>query len=173
MDLKVYEKERNPELLAGAAEQLPYCPVFSSDIRRVLSPAFMTDAIIDVNAVILREWCGSNNVKFYSLLWRQASSFIGQTDYEVGAADAAINIQRSARSAAACTATQYGMVINIQQQRWISAVVDVVDHKVNIYDSYPGLEITNAAIPTVLSRLKLFGRIMRDTDCRADEGRPR
>ena len=172
MDLKVDEEVLNPELLAGAAEQLPYCPVFSSDIRRALAPAFMTDAIIDGNVVILREWCGSNNVKFYPLLCQQASSFIGQTDYEVCAADAAINIKRIARSAAACTATQYGMVINIKQQHWISAVVDVVDHKVNIYDSLPGLEITNAAMPTVLSRLKLFGRIMRDTDGRSDEGRP-
>jgi len=64
------------------------------------------------------------------------------------------------------------MVINIKQQHWISAVVDVVDQEVNIYDSFPGLAITNAAMPTVLSRLKLFGRIMHDTDGRADEGRP-
>ena len=172
MDLKVDEEVLNPETLAGAAEKLPYCPVFSSDIRRALSPTFMTDAIIDGNAVILREWCGSNNSTFYPLLCQQASSFIGQTDYDVGAADATINIKRIARSAAACTATQYGMVINIKQRHWISAVVDVVDHKVNIYDSLPGLEITNAAMPTVLNRLKLFGRMMRDTDGRANEGRP-
>jgi len=80
MDLKVEEEVLNPESFAGAAEQLPYCPVFSSDSRRALSPAFMTYAIIDGNAVILREWCGSNNIKFYPLLCQQASSFIGETD---------------------------------------------------------------------------------------------
>ena len=172
LDTPVSEEVFKPFTPVGALEQLPYCPVFSSDLRNALMEEFMTDAILDANLVVLREWCSINNKAFYPLLCQQASSVIGHTDYDVSLPAAIKNIELIARSVSACCATKYGFLINIKQRHWIGAVVDVVDHKVIFYDSMPGLKETEAAMPNVLSRLKLFGAMMRDASKRLERDRP-
>jgi len=147
---------------AATDNQHSGCMTVGSDIRFALKEEFMTDAIIEPNLLILRLWCGANNADFYPLLADEANSFIGCAGTEVSDAVATSIIDRIAAEAAVCAATQFGFMICLERLHWVSAVVDVVDHKMDIYDSYAGLECTKKAMPKVVSRLKLFGQRVRD-----------
>jgi len=138
------------------------CITVGSDIRIALKEGFMTDAIIDPNLLILRVWCGENNADFYPLLTDEANAFIGCAGTEVSDAVATAIIDKIAAKDDVCAATQFGFMICLEQKHWVSAVVDVVDHKMDIYDSYAGLECTKKVMPRVVSRLKLFGQRVRD-----------
>jgi len=168
LDTPVSEEVFKPFIPVGALEHLPYCPVSSKDMRNALMEEFMTEAILGANLVVLREWYSVNKKAFYPLLFQQAFSVIGHTDYDVSLPAAIKNIELIALSVSACCATKYGFLINIKQGHWIGAVVDVVDHKVIFYDSMPGLKETEAAMLDVLSRLKQFGAMMRDASKRLE-----
>jgi len=148
------------------------CTVVGSDIRVALQAEYMTDAIIDANALCLRDWCEENNKDFYPLLAEEATSIIGCSGPEVSVDDATTVINKLADDVTVCAATQYGFMICVLRKHWVSAIVDVADQKVDIYDSYPGMQCMTKAMPTIVSRLKLFGQLLRDAVGRKKTIRP-
>jgi len=148
------------------------CTVVGSDIRVALQTEYMTDAIIDANALCLRDWCDENNEDFYPLLAEEATSIIGCNGPEVSVDNATTFINKLADDVTVCEATQYGFMICVLRKHWVSAIVDVADHKIDIYDSYPGMQCMTKTMPTIVSRLKLFGQLLRDAAGRKKTIRP-
>lgn len=125
------------------------------DVCDAGQPAYLTNALLDAGMAGLQGRCNAGSVPIGVLTSSQSASFTHVGGQEVSLASA-VSCVLAVLDSWSASVTRFVMVLNVDNEHWLSASVSLSTGRVTLYDSLGG---SSQAKTHILSRVHLFARL--------------